>query len=76
MNVDEVSFQKCSNGDRFEFEVGWVGLELGSRKLGFNVTVFPPGKSAWPFHSHHANEEMFCHFIRLVDAVDYWEGEE
>jgi uncharacterized cupin superfamily protein len=59
VNIEKVSFERWSHGDRFEFEVGWVGNALGSRKLGFNVTVIPPGKSAWPFHAHHANEEMF-----------------
>ena len=23
------------------------------------MTVVPPGKKAWPYHSHYANEEMF-----------------
>jgi uncharacterized cupin superfamily protein len=32
---------------------------LGSKKLGYNVTVVPQGKSAFPFHSHGVNEEMF-----------------
>lgn len=27
--------------------------------LGFNVTVVPPGKKAFPYHAHRANEEMF-----------------
>ena len=27
--------------------------------MGYNVTVLPPGKRAFPFHSHRINEEMF-----------------
>ncbi len=32
---------------------------LGARKLGYNLTLVPPGKRAFPFHSHRVNEEMF-----------------
>jgi uncharacterized cupin superfamily protein len=59
LNIREVPLQKWSHGDGCEFAVGWAGLRLGSRKLGFNVTVVPPGRRAWPYHAHHANEEMF-----------------
>jgi uncharacterized cupin superfamily protein len=45
---------------RFEgARLGDIGSMLGSKKLGYNVTVLPPGKSAFPFHSHGVNEEMF-----------------
>lgn len=59
LNLKKVSFQKWSHGDGYRARIGWVGAALGSRKLGFNVTVIPPGKSAFPYHLHHANEEMF-----------------
>lgn len=36
-----------------------IGQRLGAQKLGYNLTVVPPGKRAFPFHSHHVNEEMF-----------------
>ena len=36
-----------------------IGHRLGARKLGYNLTVVPPGKRAFPFHSHRVNEEMF-----------------
>ena len=58
-NIDEVSFREFSHGDGFGAELAAVGAELGSRKLGFNVAVVPPGKRAFPFHAHHGNEEMF-----------------
>ncbi|GAB3004421.1 hypothetical protein GCM10010960_17960 [Arenimonas maotaiensis] len=32
---------------------------VGARRLGYNLTVVPPGKAAFPFHSHYGNEEMF-----------------
>ena len=59
LNIDDLTFMRWGNEDGFEAEIGWVGLKLRSRKLGFNVTVVAPGKRAFPFHAHHGNEEMF-----------------
>lgn len=36
-----------------------IGHRLGAQKLGYNLTVVPPGHGAFPFHSHRVNEEMF-----------------
>src|SRR4051794_40726101 len=46
-------------GERFGGRMASLGPALGARKLGFNITEVAPGKSAFPFHSHRANEEMF-----------------
>jgi uncharacterized cupin superfamily protein len=45
--------------ERFGGRMAALAPQLGARKLGFNVTVIAPGKRAFPFHSHRANEEMF-----------------
>jgi uncharacterized cupin superfamily protein len=39
--------------------VGQIAPMIGAQKLGYNVTMLPPGKSAFPAHNHHVNEEMF-----------------
>jgi uncharacterized cupin superfamily protein len=39
--------------------MGFIGPRIGAQKLGYNITAVPPGKSAFPPHNHHANEEMF-----------------
>lgn len=45
---------------RFEgARIGQAGRVLGARKLGYNITVLPPGKRAFLFHCHRVNEEMF-----------------
>jgi uncharacterized cupin superfamily protein len=44
---------------RFDARVGAIGKRIGAKKLGYNITAVPPGKRAYPFHNHHANEEMF-----------------
>ena len=59
LNIRKASFQKWSHGKKYEARIGWVGNALASKKLGFNVTILPPGKCAFPYHLHHANEEMF-----------------
>lgn len=45
--------------DKFKAKLGAIGPKIGAQKLGYNVTVLPPGKRAFPFHSHRVNEEMF-----------------
>jgi uncharacterized cupin superfamily protein len=59
VNLEKVSFLKRSHGDKFECQIAPVGLALESKKLGFNVTVVPPGKRSFPYHAHRGNEEMF-----------------
>lgn len=58
----------------FDAHLGAIGEKIGARKLGYNITVIPPGKAAFPKHSHRANEEMFFVIdgvgeLRLGDAV-------
>ncbi|MFA7268840.1 MAG: cupin domain-containing protein [Sterolibacterium sp.] len=44
--------------ERFDAKIGAIGPRIGAKKLGYNVTAVPPGKSAFPFHNHWVNEEM------------------
>lgn len=59
INIESVSTVKVSHGDKFEAELAPAGREVGSKKLGFNVTTIPAGKCSFPYHAHRANEEMF-----------------
>lgn len=45
--------------ERFDARMGFIGPRVGAQKLGYNITAVPPGKRAFPFHNHRANEEMF-----------------
>ena len=45
--------------ERYGARIGLLGQAMGAKKLGYNLTVIDPGKRAFPFHNHHANEEMF-----------------
>jgi uncharacterized cupin superfamily protein len=60
LNVaDAKVFRELSHGDKFSAKLAPIGVHIGAKKLGYNVTSVPPGKRAFPFHCHHANEEMF-----------------
>jgi uncharacterized cupin superfamily protein len=69
LNIAEVQFRKVGHGtnfpgagaapEKFQASIGDIGRRLGAQKLGYNLTVVPPGRCAFPFHNHRANEEMF-----------------
>jgi uncharacterized cupin superfamily protein len=69
LNISDVEFRKIGHGanmpgageapEKFSAQIGDLSRKLGAKKLGYNVTVVPAGKRAWPFHSHRVNEEMF-----------------
>lgn len=57
LNLDELEF--VSDGPGAPGNTAPVATRIGARKLGYNVSVCPPGKSVCPFHNHRINEEMF-----------------
>lgn len=67
INIDEVELharpaQLEASGEaarRFGATMGFISLQIGAQQLGYNITVVPPGKRAFPFHNHRVNEEMF-----------------
>jgi uncharacterized cupin superfamily protein len=69
LNLADVEFRKIGHGsgfpgsenapEKFQAQIGDIGRRLGAQKLGYNLTVVPPGKRAFPFHNHRVNEEMF-----------------
>jgi len=59
VNLKDVEFTLQQQGDHFEAQHASLGQRLGSRKLGSQLVIVPPGKKAWPYHAHFANEEMF-----------------
>jgi uncharacterized cupin superfamily protein len=59
VNLDEVSFERVSHGEKFEALDGGISGLVGAKQLGYSVMVVPAGKRAYPLHCHHVNEEMF-----------------
>jgi uncharacterized cupin superfamily protein len=59
LNIADLDYHPWGHGERYAARIGAIGSRLGAQKLGYNVTVLPPGKRAYPRHNHHVNEEMF-----------------
>jgi uncharacterized cupin superfamily protein len=57
VHEDEVNWIEQSHGERFSFKRRMLGLATGAEKLGCSLFEVAPGKRAWPFHFHFANEE-------------------
>jgi uncharacterized cupin superfamily protein len=59
LNLDSLEYEALGHGNRYACTMGEIGGRLGSKRLGYNLTVIPAGKRAFPFHNHRINEEMF-----------------
>jgi uncharacterized cupin superfamily protein len=59
VNIDELEMTPMTKGTRFARQTGRIGAVTGMQQLGAQYVVVPPGKTAFPFHSHRNNEEMF-----------------
>lgn len=59
MNLADVPLTDWQHGVKFTAKIGSFARTIGAKQLGCMLTVVPPGKSAFPYHVHHANEEMF-----------------
>ena len=57
VNESELDWTAGKNGENFELERKQLGAAAGGRHLGCSLIRVPPGKCAWPFHYHCANEE-------------------
>lgn len=57
-NLDELTLEQHAAGTRYAAQFAQLGPLIGARKLGCRFNVIPPGKAAWPFHSHLVNEEL------------------
>ena len=59
MNLHDVEFDDVEENGVYTSKRGQISDHIGARKLGYNLTVLPPGKVQCPFHCHHGEEEMF-----------------
>ena len=59
INIDELELEHGTKGEKFEWRSARIGAKIGAKDLGYSYDVLPPGKAGCPFHSHHAEEEMF-----------------
>jgi uncharacterized cupin superfamily protein len=59
MNLDDAEFDDIEDNGFYTSRRATISDHIGAQKLGYNLTVLPPGKAQCPFHSHHGEEEMF-----------------
>jgi uncharacterized cupin superfamily protein len=59
VNLSELSLDWLKTGSRFEVGLADIDRRLGLGGLGATLHVVPAGKTAWPYHRHHGNDELF-----------------
>lgn len=59
VNLAEAPLEERGHGEAFLARHAALGRLLGAVRLGCRLTVVLPGRRAWPYHCHHANEELF-----------------
>lgn len=60
LNLDEITvFDDVEDNGYYTSRRAMVGEVIGAKKLGYNLTILPPGKAQCPFHNHWNEEEMF-----------------
>lgn len=59
INLDELIYENDDGPGHFKQSWADVSSRIGAKRLGYNMTVCPPGHRAVPFHNHRVNEEMF-----------------
>jgi uncharacterized cupin superfamily protein len=70
VNIDSLILEPFEEGAKFGCAAVRVGPLVGAKDLGYSYDVVQPGKSACPFHSHRAEEEMFF-IIRGAGTLRY-----
>ena len=66
-NLSEVPVDKINapEGSSFGGLRQRVSAHIGAQKLGYSFFNVPPGKAAFPYHTHTGNEEM----IYIIDGA-------
>ena len=53
----DVEWNEQYHGEKFGYRRKSLGSAAGCEKLGCSLYEVPPGRRAWPYHYHLANEE-------------------
>ena len=57
-NVYSDDFDGTAEHPGYRWDRMRLGRRLGAEMLGASVYVLPPGEKSFPYHLHHANEEL------------------
>jgi uncharacterized cupin superfamily protein len=59
INLDDLDgFTEHGDGKYLE-KYSAISEKIGAKKLGYSLSIVPPGKRVCPFHNHRISEEMF-----------------
>ncbi len=56
-NEDELRWSEHSHSEKFGHRRKQLGSAAGGERLGCSLYEMTPGRKAWPYHYHLANEE-------------------
>lgn len=73
IHIDDVPLENLAHGETFSADLARLGPLIGLEQLGCCLTIVPPGKTAFPYHNHHAIEEAI---IILAGEGTYRFGED
>ena len=59
LNLADIPTRTFHSGPRFEVALGDIDAALGTTQIGATLHVVPAGKTAWPYHVHHGNDELY-----------------
>ena len=59
IHSDEVEAQTVEHGSSYGWSRKSITANADSEQIGASIYEIPPGKRAWLYHFHHANEELF-----------------
>jgi uncharacterized cupin superfamily protein len=57
VNENDLEWGEQSHGEKFGYRRKQLGSAAGGEKLGCSLYEISPGRRAWPYHYHLANEE-------------------
>ena len=57
VNENDLDWGEQSHGEKFGYRRKQLSSAAGGEKLGCSLYEVPPGRRAWPYHYHLANEE-------------------
>lgn len=70
----ELQWEETQQGNRFACRRKTLGRATGGAQLGASLYEVPPGKAAFPYHAHYANEEAIF-ILEGVGTLRTAEGE-
>src|SRR3954467_14757245 len=61
VNLGQLEFVNEGKDPHYAYDVAPAAMAkaMGARKLGYNVSILPPGQFTCPYHFHHSEEELF-----------------